>query len=192
MLRRTVSAFGAALLSESAMTRRCPSMPFETRPSPSHRARLVLPVALAILAAGCGAGRSSSAPVTSAPSAAASSAPSAAAGTITAEVSQFKIVLGASSAPAGSVTFDVTNKGTVEHEFVVFKTDLAADKLPLSADGKTVDEEGAGVTAVDEIKEFAPGTTKSLTVDLPAGHYVVFCNVPTHYSKGMHAEITTK
>lgn len=106
-------------------------MRFEAQPSSSLKARLVPPVALAILAVGCGGGTSSSAPATSAPSAAASSAPSAASGTVTAELSEFKIVLGASSVPAGSVTFEVTNKGALEHEFVVFKTDLAADKLPL-------------------------------------------------------------
>lgn len=154
----------------------------------SVKGQLVLPVALALLAAGCGGG-ASPAPATSAPSTP-TSAPSAAAGTVTAEVSQFKIELGATTAPAGSVTFDVTNKGTIDHEFVVLKTDLAADQLPLSSDGKEVDEEGEGVAVVDEIAEFAPGTTESLTVDLPAGHYVVICNVPTHYTSGMHAEFT--
>jgi uncharacterized cupredoxin-like copper-binding protein len=167
-------------------------MPLEAQSAFSVKGRLVLPVALALLAVGCGGGASSSskAPATSAPSAA-TSAPSVAAGTVTAEVSQFKIALGATSAPAGSVTFNVTNKGTIDHEFVVFKTDLAADKLPLSADGKKVDEEGTGVTVVDEIAEFAPAKTESLTVNLPAGHYVVICNVPTHYTSGMHAEFTT-
>jgi uncharacterized cupredoxin-like copper-binding protein len=168
--------------------------------------RLALPVTLALVAIGCGGGTSSSAPASTAPSSApastaspaatsapstAASASSAAAGNVTGEVSQFKIELSPSSVAAGSVTFDVTNKGTVEHEFVVFKTDLAADKLPLSKDGTEVDEEGTGVTAVDEIGEFKPGITKSLTVDLPAGHYVVICNVPTHYTKGMRAEFTT-
>lgn len=149
----------------------------------SVKARLVLPVALALVAAGCGGGTSSSAPATD--------APSAASGTVTAGLSEFALELGATSAAAGSVTFVVTNDGEIEHEFVVFKTDLAADKLPLSADGTVVDEEGAGVTAVDEIAEFAPGTTENLTVDLPAGHYVLICNVPTHYTSGIRAEFTT-
>ena len=50
-----------------------------------------------------------------------------------------------SSAPAGEVTFNVTNKGPEDvHEFVVFETDLAPDALPTVADG-SVDEEGEGV-----------------------------------------------
>jgi uncharacterized cupredoxin-like copper-binding protein len=167
-------------------------MTFGAQGASSVKGLLALPVALALLAVGCGGGASSSstAPATSAPSQL-TSAPSAAAGTVTAEVSEFKIALGAESAPAGSVTFDVMNTGTIDHEFVVFKTDLAADKLPLSADGSKVDEEGTGVTVVDEIAEFAPAKTESLTVELPAGHYVLICNVPTHYTSGMHAEFTT-
>jgi len=164
-------------------------MPLEAHRELSGKGRLVLPVVLALVVVGCGVATSS--PATAAPSAAASTAPSAASGTVTAGLSEYKLELGATSAPAGSVTFDVTNNGKIDHEFVVFKTDLAADKLPLSADGETVDEEGGGVTAVDEIAEFGPGTTKSLTVDLPAGHYVLICNVPTHYTSGIRAEFTT-
>ena len=164
-------------------------------PHEAHRdfvvpARFVLPVVLALVVIGCGGGTSPS-PATTAPSAAAPTNASAASGAVTAGLSEFKIELGATSAPAGSVTFDVTNNGTTDHEFVVFKTDLPADDLPISADGNTVDEEGDGVTAVDEIAEFGPETTKSLTVDLPAGHYVLICNVPTHYTSGMRAEFTT-
>ena len=164
-------------------------MAHEAHRAPIRNGPLALAVVLALLAVGCGGAASSA---TTVPSVTTSTAPSAAAGgTVTAALSQFKVELGAATAPAGSVTFEVTNKGTVEHEFVVFKTDLAPDKLPLSADGKSVDEDGAGVTAIDEIAEFEPGTTQTLTVDLPAGTYVVICNVPTHYTSGMHAEFTT-
>jgi uncharacterized cupredoxin-like copper-binding protein len=183
-------------------------MAFQGHHVTSGKGRFALPVVIALLAAGCGTAASQSpAPASVAPaataasaapaSAAASSAPtetataSAAAGAVTVALSQFKVELGATSAPGGSVKFDVTNNGSVEHEFVVFKTDLAADKLPLSSDGKSVDEEGTGVKAIDEIAEFEPGKTESLTVDLPAGRYVLICNVPTHYTKGMHAEFTT-
>ena len=99
--------------------------------------------------------------------------------------------LGATSGAAGPVTFDVSNGGTTVHEFVVLRTDLAPDKLPLTEDGTEVDEEGAGITAVDEVENVAVGATTPLTVDLPAGHYVVLCNLPAHYPSGMRAEFTT-
>jgi uncharacterized cupredoxin-like copper-binding protein len=150
-------------------------------------------VAGALLLIGCSSGASPSA-------AAPASQPPASGGggggggtSVTAKLTEFKIELGAASAPGGPVTFELTNSGTVVHEFVVFKTDLAADKLPLAADGATVDEEGAGasLTLVDEVEDIAVGATASLAVDLPAGHYVAICNVPAHYTSGMRTEFTT-
>lgn len=101
----------------------------------------------------------------------------------------FSISLDASSAKAGSVTFNVKNEGPSVHEFVVFKTDLAPGSLPTGSDG-TVDEEGQGVEHIDEVEDIAAGATQTLTVNLAAGHYVVICNLPGHYQQGMHAELT--
>ena len=53
-----------------------------------------------------------------------------------------------------------------------------------------MDEEGEGITAIDEIEDIGGGTEQTLTVDLDAGPYVLFCNLPTHYSQGMHAAFT--
>jgi uncharacterized cupredoxin-like copper-binding protein len=151
--------------------------------------RLGLVIALGASLVGCSSSAASSSPAASSPAASASA--SAAGGTtVTADLSEFKIVLGSATGPAGAVTFSVTNKGSTVHEFVVFKTDLAPDKLPLSADGTEVDEAGAGLTAVDEVEDVAVGTTATLPVDLPAGHYVLICNLPAHYTSGMHAEFT--
>ena len=73
------------------------------------------------------------------------------------------------SAPAGDVTFNVTNTGPEDiHEFVVFMTDLAPDALPTAPDG-SVDEEGEGVELIDEIEDIAVGDTPTLTVALDAG-----------------------
>jgi uncharacterized cupredoxin-like copper-binding protein len=94
-----------------------------------------------------------------------------------------------SSAPAGDVTFDITNDAEQTHEFVVFKTDLAEDQLPTNEDGD-VDEEGEGVEHIDEIEDVAGGSTESLTVYLDAGNYVLICNLPGHYRQGMHASFT--
>ena len=142
--------------------------------------------AVALLLVGCSGGGTQS-PVASASAA----APGGGGTTVTAALSEFKIELGAASAPTGSVTFEAKNVGTTVHEFIVFKTDLAADKLPLAADGTAVDEKGTGLTAVDGVKDIAAGATKSLRVTLPAGHYVLICNLPAHYTSGMRAEFTT-
>jgi uncharacterized cupredoxin-like copper-binding protein len=89
------------------------------------------------------------------------------------------------TAPAGDVTFDIQNDAGQIHEFVVFKTDLAPDALPLNEDGD-VDEEGEGVTLIDEVEDIAGGSSENLTVNLDAGSYVLICNLPGHYKLGMH------
>jgi uncharacterized cupredoxin-like copper-binding protein len=88
-----------------------------------------------------------------------------------------------SSAPAGTITFDVRNDGTTTHELYVFRTDLAADALPIEDD--KVSEDTDGVEFIAEVEDIAPGTAKPLTVDLTAGTYVVLCNIPGHYAAGM-------
>ena len=47
------------------------------------------------------------------------------------------------------------------------------------------------MTLVDEVEDIAVGATASLPVDLAAGHYILICNIPAHYTSGMHAEFTT-
>jgi uncharacterized cupredoxin-like copper-binding protein len=129
-----------------------------------------------------------SAPATTAASASRSESGSAT--TVAATESEFKLELGSTSAPAGPVTFHVKNGGTTLHEFVVVRTDLSAAKLPLASSAPEVDEDSKDLTSVDEVENIAAGSTADLKVDLPAGHYVVICNVPGHYSGGMHADFT--
>jgi hypothetical protein len=99
--------------------------------------------------------------------------------------------------PSGSVTLETTNTGpALEHELVVVQTDLPADGLPTLEDG-SFDEAGEGVTVLGEIEPFAVGTTESLALDLPAGHYVFLCNVVdttgdvpfSPYSNGMFVAV---
>ena len=142
-------------------------------------------VAVAIIgmsAAGCGSTASSPAAASSSPTTSASS--TAAGGSIAVELSEWQVVSAQSSSPAGSVTFAVTNTGTQVHEFVVVKTDMKADSLPV-VDNK-IDE--SALTPVDEIENIAVAGTPSLTVDLAAGHYVLLCNIETHYGQGMRAD----
>jgi uncharacterized cupredoxin-like copper-binding protein len=82
------------------------------------------------------------------------------------------------------VTFNVTNAGTTIHEFVVVKTDSKAADLTV-VDNK-IDE--SVLTPVDEIEDIEAGAAPTLTVDLAAGHYVLLCNIETHYSQGMYAD----
>lgn len=125
--------------------------------------------------------------------AACSSGPSA--GPVSATVKEWQIDLGATTLKAGSITFNITNGGDKEHEFVIRKTDLKSDKLPLNADGE-VSEEATELTEVGDPSELAEiksgSSNNSLTVTLQPGHYVIFCNLHVddllHYQKGMHID----
>jgi uncharacterized cupredoxin-like copper-binding protein len=108
--------------------------------------------------------------------------------TVKTTLSDFKIELGTNSGPAGSFTFEITNNGPEEHEFVIFKTDLAADKLPVVND--KVPEDTEGLNLIDEEEEIPKGESRTLTVDLEAGKYVLICNLVGHYGQGMHAPFT--
>ena len=115
-----------------------------------------------------------------------SSAGGTSSGGVGATEKDFSIELASSSAPAGSVSFDISNEGPSTHEFVVIKTDDAPDALPVK-DG-TVEEDKVDV--VDEQEDIAPSTTATLTTDLEAGSYVIICNITGHYEAGMHSAFT--
>lgn len=107
----------------------------------------------------------------------------------------YKITMSKTSAKAGDIIFHVHNDATdLKHEFVIFKTDLPEDQLPLTADG-AVDEEGAGVTHIDEV-EVEPGQAADLQVNLQPGNYVMICNIndnnEQHYMHGMHQAFTVE
>jgi uncharacterized cupredoxin-like copper-binding protein len=75
------------------------------------------------------------------------------------------------------------------HEFVIVSTDLAANSLPLDENGD-VDEDQINV--VDEVEDLETGATQELSVNLPAGHYVLMCNEPGHYAQGMYLDFTVQ
>lgn len=106
---------------------------------------------------------------------------------------EFSVTPETASAPAGPITFRVTNDGDVAHEFLVIRTDLAPDALPTEDNG-AYEENGAGTEVVDEIEQINPGRTSNLTVTLEAGNYVLICNMVNqgfeHYALGMHTAFT--
>jgi high-affinity iron transporter len=72
------------------------------------------------------------------------------------------------TAPAGTVAFHVTNKGSQEHEFEIFKGDQV----------------------VDEIEGLVPGLDRTLTVTLAAGDYTYVCKLSGHDQAGMKGALT--
>lgn len=138
----------------------------------SRRGRWLVPLVvglavLALVAAACGGGEEAA----------------GGGSTVNVKLNDFSIAPDVSSVGAGSVTFVAENAGPSEHELVVLETDLAPDALPV--EGGAVEEEASGIEAIGEIEEFEAGAQESATFDLAAGHYVLICNIPGHFGKGM-------
>jgi uncharacterized cupredoxin-like copper-binding protein len=105
----------------------------------------------------------------------------------------------ADNAPAGDVTFNVKNLGTVDHELLVIKTDTAFDQIPITDSGDPPAPVTTGADKIDEANNIGetgdpnlkPGDTRTFTVKgLAPGHYVLVCNIAKHYGLGMRAAFT--
>jgi uncharacterized cupredoxin-like copper-binding protein len=104
--------------------------------------------------------------------------------TVAVDLKEFSITPRTPSAPAGELTFNAKNVGKTLHELVVIKTDKAPGDLPVT--NGEADETGD----LGEAEDIDPGTTKSVTLVLQPGKYVLICNVPGHYQSGMHTGFT--
>jgi uncharacterized cupredoxin-like copper-binding protein len=107
-------------------------------------------------------------------------------GTDKVTLDEFSVKASPKSVTAGKVKFSVKNAGSDEHELVILKTKTAASKLKVSGGrAKTTGE-------IAEIEDIAGGRSKSKTVTLKKGHYILLCNLPGHYQQGMRADFTVK
>src|SRR5204863_4470892 len=86
------------------------------------------------------------------------SSASGAATTVGAALSDFKIELTPTTANAGAVEFDATNKGTHPHEIVVVKG-IASSALPTDANGKVDEDKLPSGAVMGELEAFSPGKT---------------------------------
>jgi len=95
----------------------------------------------------------------------------------------------------GTVTFRVSNAGTVTHELVILP--LAASQSvgarPFGADA-TIDETGSLGEASKSGGEgpgegILPGASSRVTVTLAPGQYELVCNLMGHYVSGMHRQL---
>jgi uncharacterized cupredoxin-like copper-binding protein len=109
-------------------------------------------------------------------------------GQIRADMREYSMGLTSAEVRAGTVTFIARNAGSTAHDLVVLRTDLAPDKLPVDTQTQKAREDGR-VGGVDQV---SPGKNANVRLELPAGSYVVICNVPTHYQLGMRSALTVK
>ena len=96
----------------------------------------------------------------------------------------FRIDASTATVAAGTVAIQVHNDSPATHEFVVVRTDDPDDRLPIAADGISVDEDV--LTSVGELSDVPAGADETLSLSLQPGRYVFFCNMEGHYMGGMH------
>ena len=97
--------------------------------------------------------------------------------------------------PHGTVSFLVTNDGSIDHEMVVLPLagSQSAGARTVGGKGK-VDEAGSlgeasKTNGADAGEGIAPGASGWVTVTLAPGHYELVCNLANHYSAGMNTQL---
>lgn len=149
----------------------------------------------AILAVGCGSssddGETKSANTTTENEAATGGGGAGSGQQLTIKMGDYFFAPANGSVKAGKTVIEAPNEGSVEHELVVFKTNMDPTKLPTEASGG-VDEEKLDEVAEEagEVADVEAGETKSGNFKLTPGKYVIFCNLPGHYAQGMYGTLT--
>lgn len=131
---------------------------------------LVATSILALAVVACGGSGATSAPATGAAAspAPASAAPSAATQATAVVVKDFTLDP-LDVAVAGTVSLAVTNDGPTVHNVAIR------------------DDAGAVLGTTADLKE---GESETLTVEIPAGSYILFCTLPGHESLGIKGTLT--
>jgi uncharacterized cupredoxin-like copper-binding protein len=157
--------------------------------------RLLALAVLTLLVDGCGGAADDRSPRTAeggtpeAPAGSATTVKIALEGNSLPPMEDFSITAEPAQAPAGTVTFELTATGD-HHNFIVIKTELAPDDLPLRSPAGPVVTDMAEVTEVIGLVPIPFTGEKELTVDAGPGDYVLICNAGAHYVSGMRTSFT--
>jgi hypothetical protein len=120
-------------------------------------------------------------------------------GKIEVTLTEWEISIDNDSVPRGPIEFTIKNDGDETHEFVVIKTDIAADELQTKDDG-SVDEDAPDTDVKQEVEDIESGDKTGRTYELDAGSYVLICNIvdeedgqtESHYENGMRQGLTVE
>jgi uncharacterized cupredoxin-like copper-binding protein len=162
-------------------------------PTPRIRRRLrrtgTVAAGFVLAAAAVSACGGSTAPPLAAQSSSAAPAVPAATAAQRVVLSEWKVEVPA-TLHAGQIAFDISNTGTMQHELLVFRSDLAPAQYPRQSNGD-IAEEGAGITKVSDGDNLDAGRSQTRTIDLTQpGTYLFVCNLPAHFQQGMFTVVT--
>jgi uncharacterized cupredoxin-like copper-binding protein len=107
-----------------------------------------------------------------------------------------RLIADKTTVPHGTVSFLVTNSGSIDHEMVVLPLadSQTAGTRPIAGDARIdeagslgeaskTDGEGAG-------KGIVSGASGWMSITLAPGHYELVCNLAGHYTAGMFTQLT--
>ena len=107
-----------------------------------------------------------------------------------------RLIADHTTVPHGTVSFLVTNSGSIDHEMVVLPLvdSQTAGTRPIAGDARIdeagslgeaskTDGEGAG-------KGIVSGASGWMSITLAPGHYELVCNLAGHYTAGMFTQLT--
>jgi len=107
-------------------------------------------------------------------------------------LSEYKVSVSTATMAAGRYRLEIANAGSLQHEFLVFRSDLAPSAYPVTNTGDIV-EDGQGITKLSDGDDIDPGHSQTRRVDLTApGTYLFVCNLPGHFKLGMYAVVTVQ
>jgi len=107
-------------------------------------------------------------------------------GTVNVTLKEFTVGPSPKTIAAGKVTFKVKNKGKIDHELVVAKTNTAPGKL------KVKNNQAVVTGQVGQVGPLKPGKGASLTKTLTKGKYILLCNLKAHYQAKQYAAFVVK
>jgi uncharacterized cupredoxin-like copper-binding protein len=93
---------------------------------------------------------------------------------------------------AGEITFEVLNSSKdAIHEVIITRLKDLTMLFPYDSSESRVDEDKMA-DILGEVSELDPGQTGALRLDLKPGKYLLFCNIPGHFTSGMWTIFTVK
>lgn len=101
-------------------------------------------------------------------------------------LTEWKLMPGQVTVRPGRVSFVVRNDGTMDHEFLVLRSDVHHHSLKVKG-GKAVEKERLG-----RIPRIPSGASKRITLRVSPGKYVMLCNLLGHYQAGQFAALRVR
>ena len=108
---------------------------------------------------------------------------------VSVEISEFSVEPTVIQSGPGQTAFFVTNHGSIEHEFLVVRTDVPASDL-MVVNGQVALAQAGTVAGRIGTEDLQPEASGFLQLDLEPSAYALICNIPGHYEAGMRAGFT--